>query len=106
MGFKREDIEESFDLAYVLLHPIRRKIVEKMMRGNSPIHIAQVAKEFEIDEKLASFHLASMLQYGLVKGEWGTAIEPGGERRAVKYYSLTNKTEEVFEDIKKWLKET
>ena len=77
----------AVDLAYVMLHPVRRQIDDLLRKGDSPAYIAQIAKKIQVNEKLASFHLATLLSYDLVEGNWGTTKTGKGGERAVKYYS-------------------
>ena len=98
--------DHPLDLVYLMLHPVRRRIVDVMRSKNSPVYIARVADELGIGPKLASFHMAMLLQYKLVEGKWGTAKTGKGGERAVKYYSLTEKAREAMRRAKEWLERT
>ena len=90
------------DLTYLMLHPVRRRIID-IMRSKGSVHIAQAADELGITPKVASFHIAMLLQYKLVEGKWGTAKTGKGGERAVKYYSLTELARESMRKAKEWL---
>ena len=92
---------ELLDLAYIIMHPVRREIVE-LLRTSS-LYISEIARLLDISEKLASFHLATLLQYELVKGEWKALNPEKGAPKMVKYYSLTQKAENVIKSIGEWV---
>jgi len=93
---------DPLDRAYLMLYPVRRRIID-IMRSKGSVYIAQVADELGINPKVASFHIATLLQYKLVEGKWGTAKTDKGDERAVKYYSLTEEARESMRKAKEWL---
>jgi len=95
--------EDPLDLAYLMLHPVRRRIIDIMRSKGSPVYVARVANKLNINPKVASFHIAMLLRYKLVEGRWGTAETGKGGERAVKYYSLTEKAREAMRRAKEWL---
>jgi len=97
------DEKLALDRAYLMMHPVRRRIIDMMRSENSPVYIAQVADELGLDPKLVSFHIATLLQHNLVEGRWGTAKTGKGGERAVKYYSLTEEAREAMRKAKEWL---
>jgi DNA-binding transcriptional ArsR family regulator len=90
----------NVDLAYVLFHPIRRKIISILRKANSAMYISQLASEMNIDDKLASFHLATLRQHNLVDSEW-KMTEIGGAMKAVRYYKDTSLVDQVYQSIMK-----
>jgi len=98
-----EEELDPLDCAYLMFHPVRRRIIDMMRSKNSPVYIARVADELGLDPKLVSFHIATLLQYKLVEGKWGTAKTGKGGERAVKYYSLTEEAREAMRKAKEWL---
>ena len=91
--------EKEIDLAYVLLHPMRRQIVLLLKKESSPLYISEIARRLKMDNKLTSFHLATLLQYDLVSGEWEMLKPKKGAPKAVKYYALTPKAERILKSL-------
>jgi hypothetical protein len=62
------------------------------------MYISQIAKEVGIDDKLASFHLATLKDNNLVDSDW-KMTEVGGAMKAVRYYKTTGLVNEVLEKV-------
>ena len=76
-----------------ILNALTRK--DKMYASN-------IARELDIERKIIAFHLNTLEKAGLVKSEFGLSNDY--RPAAVKYYQLTPKGKEIFEDILKILK--
>lgn len=96
---KKETLSEE---AYALVHPTRYKIV-KLLRSKEKLYIAQIAKKLELNPKVASFHLTVLANYGFVDGDYGLKNPKKGAPKAVKYYRLTNKVDQVLSKLRKEL---
>jgi len=88
--------EEQVELTHTLTHPIRFKIANALREADQPMFIGQIADHLKINSRLASFHLAALLQYGLVEGEWRVSELPKSKGKAVKYYRLTEKAKKIL----------
>jgi len=81
---------------HILTHPLRFRIIETLRKFGEPMFIGQIAEALKADPRLVSFHLATMLEYGFVEGEWKVSSLPRSKGKAVKYYKLTPKVDETF----------
>lgn len=77
--------------AYILMHPLRRKIVEILKKKEC--YTTAIAKDLGIEtkERLVGFHLTILEKNGFVVGEFGLANPVTSTPKAVKYYRLTDK---------------
>jgi predicted transcriptional regulator len=87
---------------YVLAHPVRRAIVEVLKKKEA--YIAQIAKELDLSERLVSFHLSILSTTGLVESRYGLSNPTKNPPRAVRYYHITPKVEEVLKEFIESLK--
>jgi predicted ArsR family transcriptional regulator len=85
---------------HILTHPLRFKIVETLKKSKGPMFIGEIADALKADARLVSFHLVTLLQYGFVEGEWKVSSLPRSKGKAVKYYKLTPKVDQVFSHLK------
>ena len=98
MEDKKEKLAKE---AYVMFHPLRRKIVKLLAKGE-PMYVAKIAKELGITDKakLIGFHLAALGEHKLVEGSYGIRHGPptdeSGRPVIVNYYKLTAKAEEII----------
>ena len=76
-----------------ILNALSRK--DKMYASN-------LARELDIERKIIGFHLNALEKAGLVKSEFGLTEDK--RPAAVKYYEITPKGKEIFENILKILK--
>ncbi len=76
-----------------ILNALTRK--DKMYASN-------LARELDIERKVIAFHLNALEKAELVKSEFGLSND--NRPAAVKYYQLTLKGKEIFENILKILK--
>ena len=87
--------------AHILTHPLRFRIIETLRKFGEPMFIGQIAESLKADPRLISFHLATMLEYGFVQGEWKVSPLPRSRGKAVKYYKITPKVDETFSRLAK-----
>jgi DNA-binding MarR family transcriptional regulator len=66
------------------------------------MYASNIARELDIERKIIAFHLNTLEKAGLVKSAFG--LSDDYRPAAVKYYQLTPKGKEIFEDILKILK--
>lgn len=92
--------EKLVKFAHVMMHPLRYQIVRKLKGAKKPLYIAQIAKDLGVNRKLISFHLSTLLQNGLVEGEYRLSRElasgKSGKPVVVNYYKLTKKAERII----------
>jgi predicted ArsR family transcriptional regulator len=81
---------------HILTHPLRYRIAETLTKSKEPMFIGQIAEAVRADARLVSFHLATMLDYGFVEGEWKVSKLPRSKGKAVKYYRLTAKADQTL----------
>jgi len=94
--------DQVYGEGYVLAHPTRLRIVN-LLKKTERSYASEIAKKLGIDEKLVGFHLAALSQYGFVDSEFELMNPPKGAPKAVRYYWLTPKAEEVLSQFKKLL---
>lgn len=87
-------------LIHVMTHPVRNKIIKLLKDDPETLYITQIAKKLDISNRLASFHLVSLLQYGLVDGTWAVSEIPQSPGKAVKHYNLTDKALAIINETK------
>lgn len=58
--------------------------------------VAEIAEAVEAEDRLVSFHLATLVKGGFVKGEWHESRMPRSKGKAVKYHELTPKVDETL----------
>jgi len=94
--------EDYLGAAYVMLHPIRYRIVKLLEKSKKPLYIAQIAKELKMKKqrKLVSFHLSVLRDHVLAKSKYGVRrgppTDPEGRPIIVSYYSLTKKAKDTI----------
>ena len=83
---------DKYEDAYLLMHPLRRRIVEKLEGGAA--YTAKLARDLQMQgkERLIGFHLTILAKNGFVEGQFKLANPVTPTPKAVKYYSLTEKT--------------
>jgi len=97
--------DKSYDDDYVLLHPLRRKIIN-LLQTDKEAYVKNIARQLEMNDKdrLVGFHLKVLEKHGFVTGRY--AIEnPTPVPTIVRYYSLTPKTNETLRNLAKNLQE-
>jgi len=85
--------------AYVLLHPIRFRIVELL--NEKPMHINGLSKALGEERRLVSYHLLALEEYGFVNSKYEISEEPKSKGKAIRKYWVTNKVKDVVSKIKK-----
>jgi len=93
--------KQSIPITHIITHPMRYKIIETLSKQNEPMFIEQIADKIGADRRLVSFHLATMMEHGLVEGEYKVSELPASKGKAVKYYKLSRKAEQVFSQLAK-----
>lgn len=78
---------------YILMHPLRRRIIDELKEGES--YTAKLARDLGMERsgRLIGFHLTILARNGFVEGEFRLANPADcSAPKAVKYYHLTEKT--------------
>ena len=97
-----EKEESLVNQVYVLMQPIRLKIVKLLKQSKEPLYIEQIAEKVDEDRRSVSFHLATLAENGFVEGDFGTIRSPTknpGVGKAGKFYKLTPKVDEVLQKV-------
>jgi len=76
--------------------PIRRKVLEALLKSKEPLYIKEIAEIIEATERNTSFHLSRLAKEGFVEGEFKPINSSTG--RAGKYYQISS---EVKPKVKK-----
>ena len=84
---------------YILLQPIRWKIIRVLKKARRPMYIKEIAKEVGEDWKIVAFHLAKLADAGFVEGEFRVIELAKSKGRAGKFYRLTDKVDKVLSRI-------
>jgi DNA-binding transcriptional ArsR family regulator len=87
--------------AHVLLHPIRFRIVELLVK--SPLHINAISKAMGEERRLVSYHLMSLEEAGFVDSKYEISEAPKSKGKAIRKYWVTDKVDDVISEIKKKL---
>jgi DNA-binding transcriptional ArsR family regulator len=84
--------------AYVLLHPIRFRIVQLL--AEKSMHINEISKAMGEERRIASYHLLTLEEYGFVNSKYEISDNPKSKGRALRKYWVTEKVEEVISELK------
>ena len=87
--------------AHVLLHPIRFRIVELLIKA--PLHINAISKVMGEERRLVSYHLMSLEEAGFVDSKYEISEAPKSKGKAIRKYWVTDKVDDVISEIKKKL---
>jgi DNA-binding transcriptional ArsR family regulator len=87
--------------AHVLLHPIRFRIVEMLVK--EPLHINAISKAMGEERRLVSYHLMSLEEAGFVDSKYEISEQPKSKGKAIRKYWVTDKVDDVISQIKKKL---
>ena len=87
--------------AHVLVHPIRFRIVELLLKN--PMHINEISQALGEERRLVSYQLDLLEEYGFVKSKHELSTKPKLKGRAIRTYWVTDKVQEVIDAIKKKL---
>ena len=94
-------IEDDFKDAFVLLHPMRFRIVELL--AEKPMHINELSNALRKERRLISYHLLVLEEHGFLSSKYELSEQPNSKGKAIRKYSVTGKVEEVFSELKKRL---
>ncbi len=88
------------DLAYLIMHPVRRKIIGKLRHsGPGSMYISQLADEMKLSHGLVSYHLTKLSQQGLVEDKLELGKTKDGNYKAIRSYHTTSKLEKEIKKI-------
>ena len=93
--------DELVKEAHVLLHPIRFRIVELLVK--EPLHINAISKAMGEERRLVSYHLMSLEEAGFVDSKYEISEQPKSKGKAIRKYWVTDKVDDVISEIKKKL---
>lgn len=95
-------IEESQDIKkiHVVVHSTRVKILNALIKRR--MFASNLLPELNIERKVITFHLNALEKAELVKSKFGLTEDK--RPSAVKYYEITPKGKEIFENLFKILK--
>jgi len=102
----KNDEENLANQLYVIMQPIRLKIVRLLKENKEPLYIEQIAEKVKEDRRTVSFHLATLAENGFVDGDYEIIKMPTknpGRGRAGKFYRLTPKVDEVLQKLNRVL---
>ena len=93
--------EPLIEEIHVLTQPTRLKIINVLREAGEPLYIEQIAKRIKgVDRRSVSFHLATLAEYGFVKGEYREIETSRSRGKAAKFYELTEKVDQTFRAFK------
>lgn len=97
-------MEEQFKRdVYVLMHPLRRSIVEMLEAEPEGLHINKLAEQLQANRQLVSFHLLTLSENEFVDSNYFVSEQPHSKGKAIKVYNLTDKTHKILEMLKESL---
>lgn len=92
---------KSAKLRYIMMHPIRHEIV-KLIKKQGKSYASQLAKELNLDRKLVSYHLLTLMQHKIIVGDYavrgGPPTDEEGRPIIVKYYELTEEAKKILSE--------
>jgi DNA-binding transcriptional ArsR family regulator len=91
--------EEKVKEAYVILHPIRFRILELL--SEKQMHVSELSKALAEERRLLSYHLDILEEYGFVQSKHEISDQPKSKGKALRIYRATDKIEQVLGAIKK-----
>jgi predicted transcriptional regulator len=91
--------EEKVKEAYVILHPIRFRIIELL--SEKQMHVSELSKALAEERRLISYHLDILEEYGFVQSKHEISDQPKSKGKALRIYWRTDKIEQVLGAIKK-----
>lgn len=92
---------------FILLQPTRLAIIKALRDAGRPLYIREIAEKIGEDWRITAYHLAALADAGFVEGEFRSIEQPpltGNPRsvgKAGKFYKLTEKVDEVLNQINK-----
>ena len=89
--------DEKIKTTHIITHPIRHEILVKL--AEQKMFIEELAQELRVDRRLVSFHLTTLLNTGLVSGEWAVSKIPRSKGKAARYFELTPEARKLLEQI-------
>lgn len=106
MGLEQTSKEGLIKDLHVVTQPTRLKIINVLREAGEPLYIEQIAQRIKgVDRRSVSFHLATLAQYGFVKGEYREIEASHSKGKAAKFYELTEKVDRTFRDFKAFNKQ-
>jgi predicted transcriptional regulator len=91
--------EEKVKEAYVILHPIRFRLIELL--SEKQMHVSELSKALAEERRLISYHLDILEEYGFVQSKHEISDQPKSKGKALRIYWRTDKIEQVLGAIKK-----
>ena len=85
--------------AHVLVHPIRFRIVELLVK--KPMHVSEISKTLGEERRLISYHLDTLEEYGFVDSKHEISEDPKSKGKALRVYWTTDKVKDVIKEIKR-----
>jgi DNA-binding transcriptional ArsR family regulator len=96
------DKNPDIHLIHVAAQSTRLQILNLLLSSkNQKMYPTQIEKSLGIQRRVISFHLNALEEVGLVKSKFGLTEEDSEGKRpqAVRYYSITDKGEDIFKRI-------
>jgi DNA-binding transcriptional ArsR family regulator len=99
------DNNPDIQLIHVAAQSTRLQILNLLLssKNQKKMYPTQIEKRLGIQRRVISFHLNALEEVGLVKSKFGLTEGDGKRPQAVRYYSITNKGEEIFRRISEML---
>lgn len=89
------------------MHPARYQIIQCIRKSQEPLFVDQIAKAVNIHPRMVSHHLDVLQEQGLVECKYELVNIEGSKRGvAVRLCTVTQKVEEVFQEIKEVMNES
>ena len=98
----KESLEEPFlEDVYVLIHPVRYRIVKLL--AEKPLHVNAIALAMGIERRHITYHLRILEDSGFITSKYEVSSEGPKELRgkALRVCTLTDKVAEVKAELKK-----
>ncbi|MGC9445075.1 MAG: ArsR/SmtB family transcription factor [Candidatus Methanospirareceae archaeon] len=84
--------------AHVLVHPIRFRIVELLVK--KPMHVSEISKTLGEERRLIAYHLDTLEEYGFVNSKHEISEDPKSKGKALRVYWTTDKVKDVIGELK------
>ena len=90
------------DVVPILTHPLRLRIIKKLLEEERPMYANELARELDAPRKNISFHLSRLKEYDFVEDELKIKSKDTNPV-AVRYYTPTKELRNAMKELKNML---
>jgi len=94
--------DNILDVVPILTHPLRLRIIKKLLEEERPMYANELARELDVPRKNISFHLSRLKEYDFVEDELKIKSKDTNPV-AVRYYTPTKELRNAMKELKNML---